>query len=113
MTVGAAVMNGLLSFLEWCPASAHYPEGGWHMMPGMGRWSMGMGWLGMLLGIAFWILVFLALVYLVKYLMQTTGQAGRPPAAEVKTPLDILKERYARGEIDKEEFEAKKRDLAD
>ena len=31
-----------------------------------------------------------------------------PPA---KTPLEILKERYARGEIDKEEYEERKRML--
>jgi putative membrane protein len=92
-------------------------NGGWHMMPGtgwgMGAWGMGMGWIGMLVGIAFWVLIFLALVYLIKYLIQATGRPGRPPESERKTPLDILKERYARGEIDKEEFDSKKKDLSD
>jgi putative membrane protein len=80
----------------------------WPMMP-MHRW--GMGWLWMLMGIAFWILVILALVYLVKYLIQATrrGEGLSPPASG--TALDILKERYARGEIDREEFQSRKKDL--
>ncbi len=31
---------------------------------------------------------------------------------KTETPLDILKRRYARGEIDKEEYKTKKRDLS-
>lgn len=63
---------------------------------------MGAGGGGMLL---FWVLVVTAIVLFVKWL---ADQQGTP---RQKTALDILKERYAKGEIDKQEFEAKKKDL--
>ncbi|MBR9998364.1 MAG: SHOCT domain-containing protein [Cyclobacteriaceae bacterium] len=37
-------------------------------------------------------------------------RTGRKNTAE-KTPLDILKERFARGDISKQEYEEKKKDL--
>lgn len=109
----------LLTGPAWCGRPVIHWDGhnSWHMGPGMGwgmgGWGMGMGWLGMLVGIAFWVLVFLALILLVKLLLQSTDRPSRPPAPGRKTPLDIIKERYARGEIDKEEFEIKKKDLSD
>lgn len=63
----------------------------------------GFGWLLMLL---FWGLVILGIVALVKWI--TLMSRGDSPG---KTPLDLLNERYARGEIDREEYEQKKRDL--
>jgi putative membrane protein len=75
---------------------------GWDGMYGYG---MGWGWFGFILMIAFWVLVILGIVYLVKAL------AGRGASPKEETALDILKKRYARGEIDAEEFARKKRDL--
>lgn len=55
-----------------------------------------------------WVLVVVAIVVLVLWLTkapQRGSSTGRDPA------LDILRERYARGEIDEQEFEKKKHDL--
>jgi len=37
------------------------------------------------------------------------SHGASPHSSPTKTPLDILKERFARGEIDKEEFEKRRR----
>ena len=51
----------------------------------------------------------LLLVFIV--VMAIRGGSPRPPADEAKTPLEILRERYARGEIDEETFERMKKAL--
>jgi len=62
------------------------------------------GW--WILGIIFWVALLVGIVLLVVWLVKTVSGRGRQESA-----LDILKKRYARGEITKEEFEEKKRDL--
>ncbi|UCD83033.1 MAG: SHOCT domain-containing protein [Desulfobacterales bacterium] len=80
------------------------------MGPGMmGGW--GMGWFGGIIMIIFWILILVALVFLIKWLVQSTSRNQAGPAGGNRA-LEILKERYARGEIDKAEFEAMKTDLS-
>lgn len=73
-------------------------------------WGWGMGF-GMISMVLFWVLVILGIVILVKWIAAGSSSGGTGVPRE-KTALDILKERYARGEIDREEFEQKKKDLA-
>lgn len=77
----------------------------WGHMDGYGWGGMGLGMIGITL---FWIVLVVAVVLLVKALWGSGGSSGR---AQEKQALDILKERYARGEIGQDEFEQKKRDL--
>lgn len=75
-------------------------------MGGFGGWGMGLGVVFMLLP---WLLVILGILALLRWLQ---SPSSRDPAARGKTPLEIVQERYARGQIDKDEYEQKKRDPA-
>ena len=57
----------------------------------------------------------LVVVVLVVLAVRWLGGSHGPsqPLSPTKTPLDILKERFARGEIDKEEFEERRRVLGE
>lgn len=69
----------------------------------------GWGWGGMGFGmLLFWGLLIAAIVMLVKC-SRGSGTCGKRDRD--KSALDVLKERYARGEIERDEFEQKKRDL--
>ncbi len=74
-------------------------------LTGFGSWGMGFGWIFMIL---FWVLIILGIVTLVKWFSTSNTNANFPPS---KTALELLEQRYARGEIDREEFEQKKHDL--
>jgi len=69
---------------------------GWH-----NDWWWGFGAVPMVL---FWGVLILLLVLFVKWLSGTASGTGN-------RALGVLKERYARGEIGKDEFEQKKRDM--
>ena len=55
----------------------------------------------------FWVLLILGIVVLVRHVGGSSASCGPPPS---KTALDILNERHARGEIDRE-FDQERRDL--
>lgn len=73
---------------------------------GDGFYGGGMGFFGGFMMIIFWAAVVLLIVWVVR---EVSGK-NRVMGGDAKA-LDILKERYAKGEIDKAEFEAKKKDL--
>jgi putative membrane protein len=76
--------------------------GGWPMMAG---WGMGWG----IIGIIFWVLVVIVIIAL----FRTLCRGGRCHGWEDKnSAVKILKERYAKGEIDKKEYEEKMKDLS-
>ncbi len=80
----------------------------WGGMMGWGGGGSGMG-LGFLFMLVFWGLILTGVVLVVRWLWD---QGRSIPRQETPgSALEILRQRYARGEIPREEFEAKKRDL--
>lgn len=62
---------------------------------------MGFGWI-------IWIIIIIAVILLAKGYFSPAKKESEPIG---ESALDVLEKRYARGEISKEEFEEKKRDL--
>jgi putative membrane protein len=87
------------SIIDCAPALYNGPNGNWGHMMGYGY---GGGFM--------WLIVLVLVGVVIYFLLQSAkSKSADGPAAE--TPLDILKKRYAKGEINKEEFEQKKKDL--
>ena len=81
--------------------------------PGMMGW--GEGGYGMFFGPLFMILTLVAVIAAIVFLIQWLGggslQGAQKPTGPA--PLDILKARFARGEIDQKEFESRRKVLAE
>ncbi len=90
------------------PIGQHY---GWmHDMMGWGGWMIPWGW----------ILIVILVVVLIYALAGRGGHRPSDPSRgshmeeqqDLETPLNIVKKRYARGEISREDFEQMKKDLS-
>jgi putative membrane protein len=110
-------------FLLAAPAAAALaPARAWAQTP-VEPWGYGPhmmwagGWYGMILGPLFMILMLAVVIAVIVLLVRWLGGPwqGLPPhyPPPGRTPIEILKERFARGEIDKTEFEERRRVLGD
>jgi putative membrane protein len=79
----------------------------WGMMGGWG----GYGWFG-ILHMIFWVAVIILIIAAIVWFFRSGSHASAPGRIERRSPgLDVLEERYARGEINREEYLQKKRDM--
>jgi putative membrane protein len=104
MTLAQRVCIGVVASLWPSLAAAQDRpyEWGWGMHPMWGVWGFGM----MLMMLVFWGVVIAGIVLAIRWVV-SQGRESRPTDAA----LDILRQRYARGDIGKEEFDAKRKDL--
>lgn len=98
------------AFAVGLATATHAHAQGYEYGPGMmGAYGFGHGWaFGMVGMLLWWVLIVLGIALLARWLFRGGPGSGGTSANRA---LDILKERYARGEIDKQQFEDMKRDL--
>ncbi|MDP2744792.1 MAG: SHOCT domain-containing protein [Dehalococcoidia bacterium] len=104
---GVLLLLMIVPSLIWGGASGGY--GGGMMGPGMmGGFGL-LGWFGPILMVLFWVLVIWGIIALVR----GTNWTGPSDSSSSRSDsaLEILRKRYSRGEINKEEYEEKKKDL--
>lgn len=106
LVIGGIIVALLVIVSSFWGGVSGWQGDGWGMMGGFG-WGGLMG-IGAVVMIVFWGLVIWGIVLLVRGLASGVGggESSRQDSA-----LEILKRRYVRGEISKEEFEDKKKDL--
>ncbi len=117
---------GMMGFWGYGTALAPHASAGVRGYGGYGMmwpWAFGSGAfgpgvfgpsfpLGGILVLVFWALVIIGIVLLVVWAVRSAGRGATLTSTSGPSPLDILKARYARGEITKEQFDQIKADLA-
>ena len=78
--------------------------------------GFGYGGLGIILMILFWVVIILVAVWVLSKLFPQVTSFTAPPSngrrsEPAENPLDILKQRYARGEINQAEYDEMRRKL--
>lgn len=106
LSAAAIFMAGfLVTGYAFADSTGGYGDGGYHMHSGYGGWGYhsGMMMLGPVLMIGLIVLIVIGVVMLINRSKGASGQASSGRA--------ILDDRYAKGEIDHDEYEERKRRL--
>lgn len=85
-----------------------------HMMGGYGGYGGGFFGVGIVFMLIFWILLILGIAAFLKWAAghkKLGGCCGHDKEKSADSALEVLRQRYARGEIDKNKFEEMKKDL--
>ena len=81
------------------------------MRGGHGGMMDGFGGFGMFFGFIFMLLFFVGSVFLIVWIVRQLAPGGTSLTSSGSNALEILKERFAKGEISKDEFAEMKKEL--
>ncbi len=108
LIIGGIIIAALIIVPSVVGAVSGWQGGGWGMMgPGM---MSGFSWWWFMP--IFPILFFGLIIWAVVALIRGVSQPGSSDSSKADSALEVLKKRYARGEINKEEYEEKKKDIS-
>jgi putative membrane protein len=99
------IIIGLAPLLTMCSGPYGPMMGGWDRTGNYGC-LFGFGYGGMIMGILFLVLACVAIYFIVQSVRSKNG-IGQIQ----ESPIDILKKRYAKGEITKDEYDRMKKDI--
>lgn len=108
LAIGGIILVAMIVLPTAFGSTVGWQDGGWGMMDSWMMGGFGWMWLMPLLGIA----VIAVIVWAVVTSVRRSGGPGGSGSSGADSALEVLKKRYARSEIDKQEFEGKKKDLA-
>jgi putative membrane protein len=109
LIIGGIIVAAAIILPSILGAIFGWQNGVWGMMgPGM---MGGFGWMWLMP--FFWLIVPVLIIWAIVALVRGTSRSGSPDSgsSHVESALEVLNKRYARGEINKEEYDEKKKDL--
>lgn len=108
LIIGGVILAIIIALPAVLGAIWGWGGSGWGMMgPGM---MGGFGWMGLMP--VLWIALLGLIIWAIFAWARSLGESGGSGSRHPDSALEVLKKRYARGEVNKEEYEEKKKDLA-